>query len=347
MKNKPVYGIKEFSIRIIKPVLVVLIVILFGTFYYSVAEGWALVDSFYMSVISLTTVGYETPEPLSIHGKVFTSFYLLFSVVIFLYLASEFARHIINMNIQEYFSKRQMDSRIKNLKNHYIICGFGRTGRAIATHLSNEDVEFVIVDKDREAVLDAKDLNYLAIDGDCTNDEILRQAKIANAKGLFAALNQDSDNLFLTITAKDFNPDLNIVVRCSQAGNEDKFHKVGVKHVISPYTISGLRMVSSVLRPLVADFLDEMADTKIGLELRMEQFYLPNSTRLHDKSILDSEIRPKSGANILAIKRGENFMHNPSAETVLKSGDYLVVIGTSDQLTKLDQLINSKVHINS
>lgn len=342
MSIKQNQEVKQLIYGIARPFIAILVLTFLGTLCYSYIEGWDLLDSFFMSIMSITTVGYGSPHPLSREGKLFTCIYLIFSVVIFLYIASEFARHVISINIREFFYKRQMDSRIKNLKGHFIICGFGRTGKAIASTLSAQKIPFVVIESDQESIKVADELGYLSIEGDATESEILQAANIETCKGLFAALSEDSDTLFLTITAKGLKPDIQIAVRCSKSGNEDKFKNVGVNEVISPFTISSMRMVSSLLRPLVADFLDEVMDTNLGLELRMEQFLIPENSALNGKSILDSEIRPYSGAYILAIKKGNKFVHNPTAEDVLHSGDYLIVLGTTDQLIKLKELIKHK-----
>jgi voltage-gated potassium channel len=342
MLTKEKIKLKAMIYRVLKPIIIIAFVVLVGILGYWYIEGWNTLDSFYMSVISLTTVGYEIPHNLSKTGKIFTCFYLIFSVIIFLYLASEFAHHVISLKLEDIFTRRQMDSRIKSLKKHYIICGFGRTGRAIAAQLEVEKVDYVIIDKNIDVITEARSIDNLAIVGDCTNELILQEARITNAKGLFAVLSDDADNLFLTITAKDMKPDIDIVVRCSKAGNEEKFKKVGVQKVISPFTISGKRMVSSVLRPLVADFLEEVMNTKVGLELRMEEFFVPEDASIVNKPIVDTGIRPKSGAYVIAIKREQNFIHNPTADIVIKPNDYLIILGSTDQLLRFEDLINQK-----
>lgn len=340
MNTSKILTYKLFFFRVAKPIIIILFVILVGIVGYSIIEGWNTLDSLYMSIISLTTVGYETPRSLSFGGKLFTCIYLMFSVVIFLYLASEFANHVISFNLEEVLSKKKMDSRIKNLKNHYIVCGFGRTGRAIASQLVHEKQQFLVIDVDQQKVIDARNKDYLAIVGDCTDDNILKESQVNNAKGLFAVLNQDADNLFITITAKDLNPNIRMVVRCSKTINEAKFYKVGVDKVISPFRISALRMVSSVLRPVVAEFLEEVTTTEVGLELRLEQVLVPESSKLCDKKILDSEIRPKTGAIVLAIKKDKGLMHNPDPSTIINAGDYLIILGSTDQLLKFEDFIN-------
>ncbi|MGD9581593.1 MAG: TrkA family potassium uptake protein [Vampirovibrionia bacterium] len=329
-------------LRILRPFVILFILALIGTIGFMFIEGLNTIDALYMTIISLTTVGYETVKPLTWAGKVFTCVYLLFSVVIFLYLASEFARRVISFNVKEILTKRQMDSRIKNLKNHYIICGFGRTGMSIASKLTVEGLEFVVVDNDMEAITEANSMGYLTVVGDSTDDEALIEAQVKNADGVFACLSGDADNLFVTIAAKDLNPELDIVVRCLSVTNKARFTKAGASVVVLPYTICGGRMVSSVVRPVVADFLDEALDVEQGLELKIEQIQLPVDSIVCGKSIIDAEIRPLSGAFVLAIKRKETFIHNPTSDIVLHPNDILIVLGSTVQLINLENIINQK-----
>lgn len=339
MKPVQKYDIQDAIKRIAKPVIIIMILAFVGTIGFELVEGYDPLSALYMTIISLTTVGYETPAPLSLQGKLFTCIYLLFSVVIFLYLGSEFARHVISLNFKEFLSKRQMDTRIKSLKNHYLICGYGRTGVSIAGYLQDEDLDLVIIDNDQDVVIDAAAKGFLTVLGDATNDEVLLEARVDVAKGLFASLDNDADNLFVTIAAKEINSDIDIVVRCMKPRNKARFLRAGASSIVSPYTISGRRMVSSVVRPLVAEFLDEVMDTKLGLQLRMEQITIPEDSVVINKTIVDSGIRPNSGAYILAIQRNGDFMHNPTADITLKPGDIMIVLGSTDQLLKLEKYI--------
>lgn len=235
-----------------------------------------------------------------------------------------------------------MDSRIKNLKNHYIICGFGRTGMAIASKLTVENLEFVIIDNDLESITEANSLGYLTVVGDSTIDDVLIEAQVRKANGIFACLSGDADNLFVTIAAKDLNSDLDIVVRCLSVINKARFMKAGASVVVSPYTICGGRMVSSVVRPVVADFLDEALDIEQGLELKIEQIQIPVDSIVCGKTILGAEIRPQSGAFILAIKREKTFIHNPTSDIVLHAKDIMIVLGSTVQLIQLEKIINQR-----
>ena len=293
-----------------------------------------------MSVITLSTVGYGVVHPLSQTGKIFTIIYIIFGVILFLYFAAEFAQYIFLMNFEKSFRKRNMETRLKKVKNHYILCGYGRTGAEIATQLKNSALEFVVVDKNPDFEIEAQDAGFLYIVGDATDDHILEKAGITEAKGIFCALSDDVDNLYLTVSAKNLNPHIIIITRCIKATNEKKFKKAGATKVILPYEISGRRMVASVVKPLVVDFLDVVMHTKgQELELKLEQFKLKKESPLENQTILSSELRQKTGIIIIAIKRGKEFITNPSPETVLKADDFLIVLGTNTQLLNFEKMV--------
>lgn len=309
-----------------------------GTMWYMLVEGWDWLDSLLMSVTTLTTVGFGFIRPLDYSGKVFTIVYILFGVILFLYLASEFAEYIIFMNFRELLSTRNMETKLKKIKEHFIICGYGRTGAEIVNQLSNSGLPFVIIDK--EAISDNVGENFLFIKGDATDDAVLAKAGIDRAKGIFCSLSDDVDNLYLTLSSRNLNPNLSIVARCIKAVNEQKFRKAGANNIILPYEICGRRMVASVVKPLVVDFLDVVMHTSgEDLELKMEQFQLDEKSSLTGQTIISSELRQKTGVIIIAIKRGNDFITNPSPHTVLKENDTLISLGTSSQLSKFEELV--------
>lgn len=325
---------------VLRPILVLLILIIIGTLSYMRIEGWNFLDSLFMSVETLATVGYGVIAPLSTTGKIFTIIYILFGVMLFLYIVAEFAEYILFINFGKVLSKKKMEARLKSLKNHYIVCGYGRTGNEIVNQLKNNKLEFVVIDKDPELESIAQDLCFAYVIGDATEDAVLERAGITKAKGLFCALSDDVDNLYLTVSAKSLNPDITIVSRCIKASNEHKFKKAGASTIILPYEISARRMVASVVKPLVVDFLDVVMHTKgQELELKMEQFKLKEGSSLENQTILSSELRQRTGIIIVAIRRNNEYITNPTPDTILKAGDYLITLGTNPQLTKFEELI--------
>jgi voltage-gated potassium channel len=325
---------------VLRLTFILLFLLSLGTTGYMAIEKWSFLDSLFMSVETLATVGYGVIEPLSETGKIFTILYILFGVILFLYIAAEFANSIFNVNFQKILGKRKMESKLKNLKNHLIVCGYGRTGLEISTQLKNNKLNYVVIDKNPSLEEAALEQGFLFIVGDANDDAVLQSAGIERADGIFCSLNDDVENLYLTLTAKNLNPDIKIVARCIKAANEQKFRKAGATTIILPYEISGRRMVSSILKPDVVDFLDVVMHSQgEDLELKMEQFYLPRGCCIENKTIYSAEIRQKSGVIIVAIKRNGKFITNPQSDTLLQAGDYLITLGTSQQLQSFESLM--------
>jgi voltage-gated potassium channel len=323
---------------VLKLVILLFILILFGTVGYMLIERWNLLDSLFMSVITLTTVGYGQVHPLTQSGIIFTIIYILFGVILFLYLAAQFANSLSSFNLDKHLRKQNMEKKLKLLKNHIILCGFGRTGYEIALQLKRYKIEFIIVDKDPSVEEKASEFEAPFILGDATEDETLQKAGILKAKGLLCALSDDVDNLYIVLSAKNINPDLIIVTRCIKAQNESKFKKAGANKIILPYEISGRRMVSSIIKPAVVDFLDVVVHTKgHELELEMEQYCIKAGGTLENTTIYDSAIRQQTGIIVIGIKREDGFISSPSPETVLKANDCLIILGTIQQLTNFEK----------
>ena len=328
------------SYIILRLLIILTSLVSLGTVGFMIIEKWNFLDSLFMTVITLATVGYEIHKPLSDAGKIFTVIYILFGVILFLYIAAEFAKTVVNVNFQKILGRKKMETKLKNLKNHLILCGYGRTGLEIALQLKNSKLHYVIIDKDPSLEETALEEGFLFIAGDATDDCILQKAGVERAKGLFCALNDDVDNLYLTLSARSLNPELKIVSRCVKAANEQKFRKAGATTIILPYEISGKRMVSSIIKPEVVDFLDVVMHSQgEDLELKMEQFHMPKGCCLENKTIFSSELRQKSGVIIVAIKREGKFITNPESDTILKAHDYLITLGTTQQLQSFENLV--------
>jgi len=330
-----------FTASLILRLLIILITLLsLGTAGYMLIEKWSFIDALFMSAETLSTVGYGLIKPLSFAGKIFTVIYILFGVILFLYIAAEFAKTVVNVNFQKILGRKKMENKLKNLKNHLILCGYGRTGLEIALQLKNNKLPYVVIDKDNSIEELALEEGFLFIEGDATDDHILQKAGIERARGVFCSLNDDVDNLYLTLSAKNLNPDLKIVSRCVKVSNEQKFKKAGATTIILPYEISGRRMVASIIKPDVVDFLDVVMHSQgEDLELKMEQFYVPEDCCLENKTIYSSEIRQKSGVIIVAIKRNGKFITNPESSTVLMVHDYLITLGTTQQLQNFEKFV--------
>lgn len=330
------------SYIILRLTIILTFLLSFGTIGYMVIEKWNFLDSLFMAVETLATVGYGVVHPLSTAGKIFTIIYILFGVILFLYIAAEFANSVVNVNFQKILSRKKMEAKIKNLKNHLILCGYGRTGNEVATQLKNNRLSYVVIDKDLSLEERALEQGFLFIAGDANDDNVLKMAGIERAEGIFCALSDDVENLYITLSARNLNPNIKIVARCIKASNEEKFRKAGATTIILPYEISGRRMVSSILKPDVVDFLDVVVHSQgEDLELKMEQFFISPGCCIQDKTVYSSEIRQKTGVIIVAIKREGKFITNPEPDTVFMANDYLIILGTSKQLQSFQNFVKN------
>jgi voltage-gated potassium channel len=319
--------------RIVIDILRVSGLVCFGTTGFMVVERWDFIDSLYMTVTTMTTVGYGEVHPLSYGGKIFTITFILFSVAVAAYVLSDIVQALMSFDLRG----RRMKEKIVKLKGHQIVCGFGRTGQEVCDQFRANSVLFVVIETEASLVKKAEELGYLVIQGDASEDDILTTAQIQNAKGVVCALPDDSTNTFITLTAKGFNENITIVSRASNAGSESKLRRAGAHMVISPYTICGQRLATSVTHPLVTEFLDVVMHAE-GYDLRMEQVSLGSASDLVGAALKDASIKQTSGAMILAVRQDGKLMTNPSPEIIFQAGDELIALGTAQQLKKLSEL---------
>ena len=311
-----------------------------GTVGYMIIEGWPLADAVYMSAITLTAVGYQEVQPLSPVGRHFTMLLLLGGItwmgIWFAFLTS----FIVELDLQNVFRERRVMKEIAGVSNHVIVCGAGRTGRQVAEELTAMGQPFVVIERDPERVERFYDFDPdgLVLRGDATVDQTLEDAGIERAKGLVASLSADTDNLFVCLSARDFNPDLVIVARAYEEETMPKMYRAGANHVVSPNVSSALRMASVILRPTVLSFLD-VATRSPEFSLRFEEAPVTESSQLAGLQLKDARIPEKTGLIVIAVRKadaeGSRFVFNPVAETRLEPGDVLVVLGESDQVKEL------------
>lgn len=339
--SKPKESSTPTVFSLLKPLAGFVVLIVIGVLAYMKIEGFEFLDALFMSVETLSTVGYGFLKPsLSVTGKIFTIIYILFGVALFFYLAAEVAHYVFVANFDEKFKIKKMEGKLKKLKNHYIICGYGRTGMEIAEQLKHEKLDFVVIDNSSEIDKILLKNDILHVVGDATDDKVLSEARIEHAKGIFCSLSDDVDNLYLTISARNINSNMDIIARCVKVANEEKFKQVGATSVILPYEISARRMVASVVKPMVVDFLDVVTHTKgHDLELKLDQFYLHKTSSLIGKTIITSKIKDKTGITVVALKRDNEFITNPDPNIQLEEGDYIIAIGSNQQLEDFKKLL--------
>lgn len=319
----------------------IIIVIAFGTAGYQLIEGWNFLDALYMTIITLTTVGYREVHELSSRGMIFTIVLLMVGVGTFLYALSAGAKIILEGELQELFGRKRLEKKIKELKGHYIVCGYGRMGKIICRELKAKNVPFVAIERNGDFLNNRLD-DFLGISGDATNDDILREAGIERAKGLISVLPNDALNLYVVLSARELNPDLHIVARAGEEGSENKLLRAGADKVVSPYHIGGLRIAHTILRPAVVDFI-EFATKTGNIELQMEEVTIPEGSSMADKSLDQCGIGRELGIIIVGIKRHTGEMRfNPTSRSTIKVGDTLIALGEISKLKVLENMSRDK-----
>jgi len=307
-----------------------------GTVGFTVIEGYAPFDAFYMTLITVSTVGYAEVHPLSHGGRVFNSFVIFFGVTTMFFAIGAMTQSIIELELGEYFGKRRTRRMIDKLENHFIICGYGRVGRYAATELQRAAEPFVIVDRNPERVEKALLAGMLAVAADSTRDETLRAVSVQRARGLISALATDADNLFVILSAKNLNPRLFVATRAAEEEAERKLRHAGADAVFTPYTTAGHRLAQAVLRPHVFQFFD-LATKNVGLDVGIEQVRVPELSGFVTRSLEQTQIRRDHGVIVLAIRKSDGRMlFNPPAETVIAGGDHLIVMGEPAGLRTLE-----------
>jgi len=284
-------------------------------------------------------VGYGEIHPLSHAGRVFNSFLIVFGVTTIFIAIGAMTQTIIELEFGDAIGKRRKKRMIDNLKDHYIICGFGRVGRGAAIELSHAGVPFVVVDIDPDRVERAMHAGMLAMSADSTHDETLRLVGIERARGLVAALATDADNLFVLLSAKGLNPKIYVATRAAEEGAEAKMRRAGADAVFAPYAITGHRLAQSLLRPHVVQFLD-FTTKDVGEDIAIEQVRVSASSEMVSKTIKEMQLGKEVGVIVMAIRKENGEMvFNPPADTAVQGGDYLIVMGRPANLRALETLL--------
>jgi len=332
-----------------KAVILLLSIILVGTFGYMLIEHQNFLDSLYMVIITVTTIGYGETFPLGRGGEIFTLVLIVAGVGTMGYTLVSAVEFMIENSIAGLVGRRKMRKEIESLMGHYILCGYGRVGQHIADDLEDAGASFVIIEKDLAAAEKAQERGFMVIQADATSDEALKQAGIEKARGLVTALSGDAENLYITLTARELCPHLFIVSRVNAEESAFKLRRAGADRVISPHSIGGRRMAAMLLKPMVWDYLDLVTRGQYiefnieNLEWRIDEVEIQPGSYLDGKSIEEAKIYSVSGALVLAVKkRGLDFNTKPSKDTRIDAGDYIIAIGTVEQLAKLEEISTSK-----
>jgi voltage-gated potassium channel len=316
-------------------VVAILAIVVAGTAGYMVIEGWSLVESVYMTVITLSTVGFSEVRPLSPAGRVFTAGVIVAGVVSVTSFFAALAQYIVSGELTGSLRRSRMQRRIEELEGHFIVCGFGRVGQQVVLDLLDRGRACVVIEHQADA-LATTPRDAATLEGDATDDATLAAAGIARAGGLVAATGDDATNLFITLTARTLSPTVTIVARANQPASEPKLKRAGASHVLSPYTLSGRRIARQLLCPSVTEFLDVVMHSA-GLELVLEECRVEERGGLTRKTVAEADVRRETGANILAVRRRDQgaIVTNPPSEMRFEPGDVLIALGTVQQLAAL------------
>jgi voltage-gated potassium channel len=326
--------------RLLLIVLIPALLILVGTLSYRALEGWPLFDSLYFTVITLTTIGYGDMVPKTDGGRLFTIVFGLGGVFTLFYLAAEVIRSVISGEVRTVLGKQRMERTLAELKDHLIVCGYGRMGRLVCREFAAQGNSFVVIDRNEGSLDDFAVPRGVALHGDATSDEVLRTAGVERARALAAVTPSDADNLYITLSARLLNDRLFIVARAESENARQKLERAGANRVVSPYVIGGSRVAQAVLRPTVVDFIDLATRTE-HFDLQIEETRLAAHSVLVGRTLRDSLVREQFGVMIVAIKKPSGQMvYNPPGEAQLESGDILVALGQRRQLDELDRVAN-------
>ncbi|MEY8868286.1 MULTISPECIES: potassium channel family protein [Meridianimaribacter] len=333
--------IKLFRSRIYTAVLMLLLVILIGVFGFKMLSGYTWIDAIYMTVITVTTVGFGEVQPLDTQSKIFTVFLILASIVIVGYAISIITEYILSKSNYEELKQKKMQKKIDSLKNHIIICGYGRNGSQAAKKLIAYEKDFVVIEKDKEIIDKFQSELVSFIQGNANEDEILLQAGIDRASTLISALPNDADNLFVVLSARQINKDLTIISRASQQTSYNKLKLAGANNVILPDMIGGDHMASLVVVPDLIEFIDNLSivgKANINIEeIAVEKLYNPSTI----KTLRDLDLRKKTGCNVIGFKDGQgDYIVNPEADIELVPKSKIIVLGRPEQIKKLNSLYN-------
>jgi len=311
--------------------------VLFGTIGFHLVEGWTLSDSLYVTVQTLTTVGYGDLPPHSAGGRLFAIAVMLIGAGGVALAVSTIVQSVVKWELVSTFGQRRLSKKMSKLRNHYIICGSGRVGSHLIRDLVAANESFVVIENDQQRAAEFSQRGMTVLVGDATLEETLREAGVEHARGLAACLPNDADNVYVVLTARDVNPNLRIVARAAEEQAEAKLLRAGANHVVAPTIIGGHRMAVALTKPAVSEFFDSITANELGLGF--EQVEVDAQSSLVKKELRATPIGGELDVVIVSIRRhsGE-FLFNPAAVVTIEAGDILIAIGRADSLTRLNQL---------
>ena len=317
-------------------VALLVLIIAGSTVGYVVVEGWGVWDAFYMTIITVTTVGYREVHELSRAGEALTVVVLVSGVGAALYTFTLLATVVVEGGLPKRLQRRRHERMLENIKDHFIICGYGRIGSIVARQFRGQQIPYVVIERNAERVHTAIDEGALGVEADASREDVLKRCGIERARGLIAAVGTDAENVYAVLSARVMRPDLFIVGRAETEDATIKLKRAGANRVISPYQIGGVQIAQTALRPAVVDFM-ELATSSDNLELAMEQVTIVAQSALANRSIVEANLRQRYGVIVVGIQREDRRMEfNPEPSTAIRPGDKLVVLGRPESLKRLE-----------
>ncbi|MEO9966399.1 MAG: NAD-binding protein [Reichenbachiella sp.] len=315
--------------KLIFSILLLIISLLTGTIGFYWIEGFSWIESFYMAVITFSTVGFNEVYPLSNEGRLFTSIYIIFNLMVFAYVVSVFSTYLFEGELNRLYKKYAFGKEVRKMKDHIIICGFGRNGSKACEELRSQNIDFVVVDRD-DQLLDTiqNTKKYKFILGDPTHEEVLEEAGIHRAEALITTLPSDAENVYLTLTVKELNSKVRVISRASEENSIKKLKQAGASHVIMPDAIGGLHMAQHITKPFVIEYLDQLSGTNENGLCLEEVKYEDLKTEFRDLSIESMDIRNISGVTVVGLNNTEGKLEfNPSSKVLVEPNVVLVIVG--------------------
>jgi voltage-gated potassium channel len=318
--------------RLFRTLFGIVLVLVTGTLGYRLIEGWPFLDGFYMTVITITSIGYGEIHPLSTEGRIFTLFIIAIGIGVVGHALVSVSRWLIEGEVVKVFTRRRSMKAIQKIRDHFIVCGFGRMGSFVCNEFHARGIPFVVVENIPEIQDKINQNGYYLSPGDATDEDVLMAARIKTARGLVSTLNSDASNVYVVLTARELNPDLQIIARAGEEDAEKKLIRAGASRVISPYRIGGMRMVMGILKPTVMSFLEVAMDHK-QLNVELEEVRVGKNSAYSGKKLVDTDIRKELNLIIIAIKKPDGRMvFNPGPNTIIEDEDLLITLGENKDL---------------
>lgn len=330
--------------KIVIALILIFCLIFIGTMGYMILEKWSFFDSIYMTIITISTVGFSEINSMSIYGRIMTMVLITIGIGIGSFTISNLSAFIIEGHIHTLLKGRKMEKRINILKNHIIVCGYGRTGIEIVETLRTGKHALIIIENDEDRIEEALNKKLLVVNGNATDDDVLRKCGVEKANGLITALGNDADNLYIALTVRQLNPKLKIIARGIDETSKKKLLLAGADNVVSPFSIAGRRMASLVTKPQIIEFLEVMMYSG-ELELKIEQVMINHKSHIVNKRLNQSNIKSETdGASVIGIRKVQDnkMIINPSGDILLEDGDILIALGNNEQIAKLKEIATKK-----